>query len=151
MFSNRIAKLILTISFVLIATCSFSQSYLHVNHKRTYLYKQGDEITISFDGRKTSGMIAFFTDSSMFFEDRREIPVSKIEVIYRKNPRKRGISNIYIAALVLPLVDIANNGSPVDNDVLKISSALITSALIIQFLHRRKLKIRYPGQLRIIE
>ncbi len=77
--------------------------------------------------------------------------MNQIDVIYRKNPRQRGIKNIYTAALLLPLADMANNGTPVDNDVVKISSVLVISGLVIQILHRRRLKIRHSSQLRIID
>jgi len=128
----------------------FSQPYLHVNHKKSLTYKIGDELRLLYDGRKIAGEIALFTDSSLVFRNRREIILDRIGAIYRENPRKGSVSKIYTATIILPLIDIANNGYPVDDNVWKISSGLLMVALVIQILHRKKLKIRNATQLLII-
>ncbi|MEM6830459.1 MAG: hypothetical protein AAF551_08065 [Bacteroidota bacterium] len=130
---------------------SFAQPYLHVKHKRNLFYKVGDEITLLLDGRKTTGEIAAFTDSSFFFQNNREIPISRIETIYRKNPRNSSITKVYIAAVALPVIDLANNGRPVGDSIWKISAILGTSALVLQLLHKRRIRIKNKSSLRILK
>ena len=127
-----------------------AQSYLLLRDRKNHSFSVGDPLTLKVDESKISGIISSFTDSSFFFQTRKEIPLRNIKTVYIPNPRRKSIGNVYTAAVLLPLADLINSGAPIANNVWRITAGIVGFGVLLEILHKGRIKIRSTAQMQII-